>query len=138
VRAAARARLARIGRRSWIRLAVAAVVTGIVTGYLVFYLAAGSLEVGPQSEWWYPQDAARQVITTADGATQNTVPIRSGQRQGFEVGIYNPTDVTQTVLGSSRRTGTRAELTGRADRAGRCLRSQQGHQRRRHQQDKQV
>lgn len=100
IRAAVRARLARIGRRTWIRLAVAAVVTGIVAGYLVFYLAAGSLEVGPQSLWWYPQDAARQVIATADGATQNTVPIRFGQRQGLEIGIYNPTDVTQTVVGA--------------------------------------
>src|SRR5258708_23939477 len=98
-RAAAGARLARVGRRTWIRLAAAVAVTGIGAGYLAFYLAAGSLEVGPQSRWWYRQDWTREVSTTADGATQTTVPIRSGQRQGFAVGIYNPTDVTQTIVG---------------------------------------
>jgi len=100
IRMTARARLARVAARTWIRLGAAVVVTGMVAGYLVFYLSAGSLEEGPQSVWWYPQDAARQVITTADGATQITVPIRSRQRQGFEIGLYNPTDVTQTVLGA--------------------------------------
>ena len=95
----ARARLARVGRRTWIRLGAAIVAAGIVAGYLLFYLTAGSLQVGPQALWWYPQDSARAVTTTADGATQVTVPIRSGQRQGFAVGIYNPTDVTQTIMG---------------------------------------
>lgn len=37
--------------------------------------------------------------TYADGATQTSVPIRPGQRQGFLVNIYNPTGVTQTILG---------------------------------------
>jgi hypothetical protein len=100
IKAAARVRLAKVGRRTWIRLGAAVVVIGIVAGYLVFYLAGGSLEVGPQSMWFYPQDAAREVVTTADGVTQTTVPIRSGQRQGFAVGIYNPTDVTQTIVGT--------------------------------------
>jgi len=55
--------------------------------------------VGPQSRWWYRQDYTREVTTIADGATQTTVPIRSGQRQGFAVGISNPTDVTETIVG---------------------------------------
>jgi uncharacterized membrane protein len=59
IRITARSRLARVGTRSWIRLGAAVVAVGIVAGYLVFYLAAGSLEVGPQSLWWYPQDSAR-------------------------------------------------------------------------------
>ena len=78
----ARAWLVRVSRRTWIKFGAAVVVTGIVAGYLVFYLAAGSLEVGPQSRWWYRQDYTREVTTIADGATQTTVPIRSGQRQG--------------------------------------------------------
>jgi HAAS len=100
IRMTARARLARVSRRTWIKLGVAVVITGIVAGYLVFYLASGSLEVGPQSMWFYRQDAVREVDTTADGVDQTTVPIRSGQRQGFAVGIYNPTDVTQTIVGA--------------------------------------
>jgi len=36
---------------------------------------------------------------TANGASQTTVPIRSGQRQGYFVAIYNPADVTQTIIG---------------------------------------
>ncbi len=103
VKMTARARLARVSRRTWIRLGAAVVVAGLTAGYLVFYLAAGALQVGPQSMWWYPQDAARAVTTTlADGDTQVTVPIRSGRRQGFAVGIYNPTDVTQTIVGVPR------------------------------------
>jgi len=77
IRATARARLMPVGRRTWIRLGAVAAVTGIVAGYLVFYLGAGSLEVGPQSRWWYRQDWTREVTTTADGATQTTVPVRS-------------------------------------------------------------
>lgn len=99
IMAAARARLAQVHRRSWLRLAAAVAVSGTVTGYMVFYLAAGSLQVGPQSRWLYHQDWTREVTTTADGATQTVVPIRSGQRQGFAIGIYNPTDVTQTIVG---------------------------------------
>ena len=95
----ARAWLVRVSRRTWIKFGAAVVVTGIVAGYLVCSLAAGSLEVGPQSRWWYRQDYTREVTTIADGATQTTVPIRSGQRQGFAVGISNPTDVTETIVG---------------------------------------
>src|SRR5262249_34754240 len=100
IKVTAHAQLARVSRRTWIWVGVAAIAIGIFAGYLVFYLAAGSLEEGPQSLWWYPQDAARQVITTADGATQNTVPIRSGTGRGFKSGFNTPTAVTQRVLGA--------------------------------------
>jgi hypothetical protein len=111
IRMTAHTRLARVSRSTWIKLGVAVVITGIVAGYLVFYLAAGPLEVGPQSMWWYPQDSAQEVMTTADGATQITVPIRSGQRQGFAIGIYNPTDVTQTIVGPGGGSVSPAALT---------------------------
>src|SRR5262245_47398345 len=115
IKVTAHAQLARVSRRTWIWVGVAAIAIGIFAGYLVFYLAAGSLEEGPQSLWWYPQDAARQVITTADGATQNTVPIRSGQRQGFGIRIYNPTDVTQTVLGAPNVYGVNTPAASKAE-----------------------
>jgi hypothetical protein len=44
-------------------------------------------------------DSARDVTTQAAGATQDTVPLRPGQLQGFAVLIYNPSDVTQRIFG---------------------------------------
>ena len=43
--------------------------------------------------------ATRRVITSANGQMQSTVPIRTGQRQGFVVQLFNFTSQTQTVLG---------------------------------------
>jgi hypothetical protein len=94
-----RRRLARVHRRTWAVLGVIVVLAGIATGYLVYYLTPGSLELNVASGWWYPQDYNHEVFTTADGATQTTVPLRSGQCQGYFVGIDNPTGVTQTILG---------------------------------------
>jgi hypothetical protein len=94
-----RHRLARVRRRTWAVLGVIVVLAGIATGYLVYYLTLGSLEVADVSGWWYPQDYNHEVFTTADGATQTTVPLRSGQRQGYFVSIDNPTGMTQTILG---------------------------------------
>jgi hypothetical protein len=54
---------------------------------------------GGSEAWWYRQDRAREVDTSADGALQSTVPIRSGQWQGFVIDLYNRSDLTQTVLG---------------------------------------
>jgi hypothetical protein len=115
IKVTTRVRLGRVSAHIWIRLGVALAIVGMIASYLVYYLAAGSLEEGPQSVWWYPQDAARQVITTADGATQYTVPIRSGQRQGFEIGIYNPTDVTQTVVGAPNVPGVNTPAAQKAE-----------------------
>jgi hypothetical protein len=117
IKITARARLGRVSGYMWIRAGLALAIIGIVASYLVYYLAAGSLEEGPQSLWWYPQDAARFVITTADGATQYTVPIRRGQRQGFEIGIYNPTDVTQTVVGAPDVPGVNTPAAEKAELA---------------------
>ena len=94
-----RRRLARVHRRTWAVLGVIVVLAGIATGYLVYYLTPGSLELNVASGWWYPQDYNHEVFSTADGVTQTTVPLRSGQREGYFVGIDNPTGVTQTILG---------------------------------------
>jgi HAAS len=79
-------------------IAAAALVIA-ATGYGVAVATASSLQPGGASSWWYPRDSAREVDTAADGAAQSTVPIRSGQRQGFVITVYNPSNWTQTVLG---------------------------------------
>jgi hypothetical protein len=94
-----RAAFARRSGRFWAVLAGTVFLVGLVTAYVVAVLTAGVLQTGGGEGWWYKQDAARGVITSADGATQNTVPIRPGQRQGYYLHLYNPSDWTQTVLG---------------------------------------
>ena len=92
-------KLVRVRRRTWYLVGVIVVLAGVLTGYLVYYLAPADLLYEGADGWWYRQDYTRQVDTTANGATQTTVPIRSGQRQGYFVAIYNPADVTQTIVG---------------------------------------
>src|SRR5262249_56424872 len=94
-----RRRLPRLRRRTWALIAVAVILAGAVTGYVAAAAVAAPLQFAGASSWWYARDSARAVDTSADGAEQTTVPIRSGQRQGFVVSIYNPTPWTQTVLG---------------------------------------
>jgi len=79
-------------------LAVVAVVT-VVASKRNAAETAPALIVGGSEGWWYAQDRARGVDTSADGASQSTVPIRSGQRQGFVVDLINESNLTQTVLG---------------------------------------
>jgi hypothetical protein len=96
-----RRRLARVSPRSWITFAVAAALIGTAAFYLVPDEAPvhRPLQFGGGSDWWYDKDINHQRETRADGATQETVPVRPGQRQGILISIYNPADVTQTVLG---------------------------------------
>ena len=49
--------------------------------------------------WWYPQDSAGVVMTTAIEGTQLSVPERFHQRQGFVIGVDNESDWTQTIEG---------------------------------------
>ena len=94
-----RRRLARVRRLTWSVVGALVVLAGLATGYLHHYLAPGPLQLGNVSAWWYARDYNREVDTSAGGASQTTVPIRSGQRQGYAVSLYNPTSVTQTILG---------------------------------------
>jgi len=98
-RAWLRRRLARVRRRTWTVVGLIVVLAGTVTGYLIYFLAPGPLQFNGASAWWYQQDSTHEVTSFADGATQTTVPLRFGQRQGFFISIYNPTGVTQTILG---------------------------------------
>jgi len=95
---------ARVGWKGWAVIVVLLLVGAAVSGY---YLKIDSMRsVAPlfvegQSGWWYPQDYKHQVTTEADMATQTTVPIRPGHRQGFFIQVFNFTRMTQTVLGSN-------------------------------------
>src|SRR5262249_51584611 len=60
------------------------------------------LTMGQESGWWFMQDANREKDTSADGAEQTTVPIRSHQHQGIVIAIDNPSSLPQTVLGEAR------------------------------------
>jgi hypothetical protein len=100
------------GRRPWaaragwkVRALIGALVlaAAAVSGYYIRIHSIDPLFVEGSSAWWYPQDYTRQVTTYADGATQATVPIRPGQRQGFIIEVFNLTGMTQTVLGSNLR-----------------------------------
>jgi hypothetical protein len=109
---------ARLWRKGWVLIGVLLLIVAAVSGY---YIKLNSMnKVGPLfveggSGWWYPQDGSRQVTTEADGATQTTVPIRQGQRQGFFIQVFNFTGMTQTVLGSNLfggpNGGTSSQLT---------------------------
>jgi len=109
VAASARRKWARItGARLRTKLTAAVIVLGLITGgtYLGILLSAPMLVFGSDSVPWYPQDADHQTFASADGAQQDTFPIRSGQRQGMLFGIYNPSNFTETVLGPVEVYGT--------------------------------
>jgi hypothetical protein len=95
------ARLAHVPRRTLVLAGIAVALIGLVAGYLIVCLTAGALQPGIVATWWYPQDASHRVDVTAGNVTQSTVPIRSGQRQGFVISLYNPTSVTQTIVGAA-------------------------------------
>lgn len=101
--------------RIWVAAgAIVAVVTvvAIVASKRTAAETAPALTVGGSEGWWYAQDRARQVDTSADGADQTTVPIRSGHWQGFVVDLFNDSDQTQTVLGPAYGNGLPEAFVG--------------------------
>jgi hypothetical protein len=107
VAAAARRRWVRIFRsRLRTKLIVVLLALLLATGatYLSTFLSAPLPEYAGYFAWWYPQD--HSVESTADGAQQTTVRIRSGQWQGFAIGIFNTSNFTETIIG--RPTGENA------------------------------
>jgi hypothetical protein len=92
---------ARVGWRGWTLVAALVLVVAAVSGYYVRIDSIGPLFVEGSYGWWYQPDYTRQVTTRADLATQTTVPIRPGQRQGFFIQVFNFTAMTQTVIGSN-------------------------------------
>jgi hypothetical protein len=94
-----RFRLPGLARRTWTLIITAVALAGLVTGYIVVTGTAAPLQTAGAASWWDARDAARAVGTSADGHDQTTVPIRSGQQQGFVISVYNPSRWTQTILG---------------------------------------
>jgi hypothetical protein len=96
-----RALLATVRPRTWIVAGLAVILVAAAAGYSDHYLSAGSLQYSNGGDWWYQQDVRHQDIARTISATQNTTPIRSGQRQGYVISIFNPTSVTQTIVGDA-------------------------------------
>jgi len=98
-RVAIRAR--RMPLRAWLVIVPFVLAVWLAAGTLIFWHVQPSLGFyGGSYTWWYSVDNARGVTTQAAGATQDTVALRPDQLQGFAVLIYNPSDVTQRILGA--------------------------------------
>ncbi|MBO0838087.1 MAG: hypothetical protein J2P28_21590, partial [Actinobacteria bacterium] len=104
------AAVAAAARRGWVRILRARLRTKLIVILIALSLAAGATFLSiflsaplPSNAdvfgWWYPQDYNHEVDSTADGAQQTTVRIRSGQWQGFGIGIYNSSNFTETIIG---------------------------------------
>ncbi len=85
----------------WLSVAAITITVGVPSGALVYWQAQSSLQFWTTSAWWSRVDGAREVQTEAAGAMQFTVPIRPGKIQGFVITIYNPSDMTQVIMGSA-------------------------------------
>jgi hypothetical protein len=94
-------RLARVRQRTWLIAGLIVILIAGAAKYADYYLSVAPLQYDNGGDWWYKQDAAHQSIARTDTATQNTTLIRSGQRQGYLISIYNPTRVTQTIVGDA-------------------------------------
>jgi hypothetical protein len=97
----ARAFLISVRPRTWIVLAV--VVIGLIVAGRVadLYWSAYPLSYTGDGDWWYHQDARHEHIVRTDTQAQNTTAIRSGQRQGYVVAVYNGSLVTETIVGDA-------------------------------------
>jgi hypothetical protein len=83
----------------WAGIVVVLTAVAVLIGADVVVSSAPALEGRDPSSWWFPRDVARATFAEADGLRQTSVPARSGQRQGLAVTVYNPSDLTQTILG---------------------------------------
>jgi hypothetical protein len=92
-------RLARVRRLAWVIAALIVILIAGAAKYVDYYLSVNPLEYSNGGDWWYAQDVKHQDIASTYTATQNTTRIRSGQRQGYLISVYNPTKVTQTIVG---------------------------------------
>lgn len=93
---------AALKRRSWKFWAISGAMiaaAGVLIGLLISVETTSALSFDGGYGWWYPQDGAHAVETSAAGAEQSIVPVRWHQQQGYYVEIYNVSGYTQTVLG---------------------------------------
>ena len=98
--------------RTWVAAGAVVAVVAVVATNLIVAGTAPALTAGDAEAWWYAQDRAREVDTSADGADQTTVPIRSGHWQGFVIDLINDSDQTQTVLGPAYGNGVPQAFAG--------------------------
>jgi hypothetical protein len=102
--------VAAAARRRWVRIIRSRLRTKLIVILIALLLATGTTFLSiflsaplPGNTggfaWWYPQDSNHEVFSAADGAQQTTVRIRSGQWQGFAIGIYNTSNFTETIIG---------------------------------------
>lgn len=102
----------RLPRIAWPLSALIAVLV-VGAGYLLAVQTAPALQPAGASIWWYPVDRARQTsIAEPTGESVSSVPIRSGQLQGFVITVQNTSDWTQTVLGPAADFVTPGGSTG--------------------------
>ena len=98
-------RIARSARRvpitGWLVIAALCIAIGLPSGTVIYWHVQPSLQFDSESTWWYRADWTHAVDTQAAGATQETVPIRPGQMQGFAITVSNPSDMTQVIVGSA-------------------------------------
>jgi hypothetical protein len=83
---------------TWAAIAVLVPALGTGAGFLISMNGAAPLR-SDSAGWLYHADQVRAVDISADGVTQTTVPVRSGQRQGIEILVWNNSDWTQVILG---------------------------------------
>jgi hypothetical protein len=94
--------IARIRVRTWLVTGLAlAVVVAVAGRWADYYLSAYPLTYDQGADWWYQQDSSREVMSYANNTSQSTVPIRSGQRQGYIISVYNGSPVTETIVGDA-------------------------------------
>jgi hypothetical protein len=102
--------VAAAARRGWARIIRSRLRTKLIAVLVAALLATGGAflrtfqsaplpDYAGEFAWWYPQDGAHEVDSAADGAEQTTVRIRSGQWQGFAIGIFNTSNFTETIIG---------------------------------------
>ena len=100
-----RSRIARSARKvpitGWLVIAALSIAIGLPSGTVIYWRTQSSLQFLTNSAWWSQADWAHEVDTQAAGASQETVPIRPGQIQGFAITVYNPSDMTQVIVGSA-------------------------------------
>ncbi|HEY2552347.1 MAG TPA: hypothetical protein VGI64_17405 [Streptosporangiaceae bacterium] len=93
--------LARLRWRGWSIIVASLAALAAIIGYTIVPLAGVPLTAGSGDySWWYAQDRLHSRDTyPIFGEDTTEVRVRSGQRQGLFLPIYNPSNLTVEVLG---------------------------------------
>jgi len=98
-----RRRIAKSARKvpitGWLVIAALCIAIGLPSGTVIYWRAQSTLQFDGVSTWW--GRAPHEVDSQAAGAMQETVQIVPGQIQGFAITVYNPSDMTQVIIGSA-------------------------------------